>query len=162
MQVGGMSIALSGVHAERFEEVGKHEATTRHEGAARYPRALHERNAFIDHYFHPVRTQHEAAAQAESIDLLRQQLLADTAQGKIDPAETYEMLHFMVEESDYYYAPLLPRFSTELEPVTAATSRVMQAISALIAQLPANSPTRQLRETEYDELVNRCGYWVLA
>lgn len=162
MQVGGMSIALSGVHAERFEEVGKHEAATRHEDAARYPRALHERNAFIDHYFHPVRTQHEAAAQAESIDLLRQQLLADTAQGKIDPAEAYEMLHFMVEESDYYYAPLLPRFSTELEPVTAATSRVMQAISALIAQLPANSPTRQLREAEYDELVNRCGYWVLA
>ena len=157
-----MSIALSGVHAERFEEVDKHEAATRHEGAARYPRALHERNAFIDHYFHPVRTQHEAAAQAESIDLLRQQLLADTAQGKIDPAEVYEMLHFMVEESDYYYAPLLPRFSTELEPVTAATARVMQAISALIAQLPANSPTRQLREAEYDELVNRCGYWVLA
>ena len=68
----------------------------------------------------------------------------------------------MVEESDYYYAPLLPRFSTELEPVTAATARVMQAISALIAQLSANSPTRQLREAEYDELVNRCGYWVLA
>ena len=162
MQVGGMSIALSGVHAERFEEVGKHETTAPHrEGPAYYPRALHERNAFIDHYFPPVRTPQGAATQAESIDLLRQQLLADTAQGKIEQTEAYEMLHFMVEEAEYYYAALLPHFSTELSPVTAATSRVMQAISTLIASLPANSPARQLREAEYDELVNRCGYWAL-
>ena len=53
MDVGGMSIAISGIHAERFEDkkpVAPSSAPTF------YQRNLHERNAFVDRYFHPVRT----------------------------------------------------------------------------------------------------------
>ena len=54
MDVGGMAVALSGVHAERFEEVNKNEADKK-ERELFYKRNLHERNAFIDRYFHQVR-----------------------------------------------------------------------------------------------------------
>ena len=50
MDVGGMAVALSGVHAERFEEVNKNEADKK-ERELFYKRNLHERNAFIDRYF---------------------------------------------------------------------------------------------------------------
>lgn len=62
MDVGGMAVALSGVHAERFEEVNKNEADKK-ERELFYKRNLHERNAFIDRYFHQVKTAQEVSAQ---------------------------------------------------------------------------------------------------
>lgn len=76
MDVGGMAVALSGVHAERFEEVNKNEADKK-ERELFYKRNLHERNAFIDRYFHQVKTAQEVSAQVENIEILRLQTLAD-------------------------------------------------------------------------------------
>ena len=70
MDVGGMAVALSGVHAERFEEVNKNEADKK-ERELFYKRNLHERNAFIDRYFHQVKTTQEVSAQVENIEILR-------------------------------------------------------------------------------------------
>ena len=57
-----MAVALSGVHAERFEEVNKNE-TNKKERELFYKRNLHERNAFIDRYFHQVKTADLPSAQ---------------------------------------------------------------------------------------------------
>lgn len=76
MDVGGMAVALSGVHAERFEEVNKNE-TDKKECELFYKRNLHERNAFIDRYFHQVKNAQEVSAQVENIEILRIQTLAD-------------------------------------------------------------------------------------
>lgn len=81
MDVGGMAVALSGVHAERFEEVNKNEADKK-EREMFYKRNLHERNAFIDRYFHQVKTAQEVSAQVENIEILRLQTLADVRDKK--------------------------------------------------------------------------------
>ena len=47
MDVGGMSIAISGIHAERFEEVDKSPVAPS-SAPAFYQRNLHERNAIDD------------------------------------------------------------------------------------------------------------------
>ena len=83
MDVGGMAVALSGVHAECFEEVNKNEADKK-ERQLFYKRNLHERNAFIDRYFHKVKTTQEVSAQAENIEILRLQTLADVRDKKSD------------------------------------------------------------------------------
>lgn len=83
MDVGGMAVALSGVHAERFEEVNKNEADKK-ERELFYKRNLHERNAFIDRYFHQVKTAQEVSAQVENIEILRLQTLADVRDKKLD------------------------------------------------------------------------------
>lgn len=97
MDVGGMAVALSGVHAERFEEVNKNEADKK-ERELFYKRNLHERNAFIDRYFHQVKTAQEVSAQVENIEILRLQTLADVRDKKLDLKDAYDTFYFMIEE----------------------------------------------------------------
>ena len=97
MDVGGMAVALSGVHAERFEEVNKNEADKK-ERELFYKRNLHERNAFIDRYFHQVKTTQEVSAQVENIEILRLQTLADVRDKKLDLKDAYDTFYFMIEE----------------------------------------------------------------
>lgn len=100
MDVGGMAVALSGVHAERFEEVNKNEADKK-ERELFYKRNLHERNAFIDRYFHQVKTAQEVSAQVENIEILRLQTLADVRDKKLDLKDAYDTFYFMIEEIGY-------------------------------------------------------------
>ena len=93
MDVGGMAVALSGVHAERFEEVNKNE-TDKKECELFYKRNLHERNAFIDRYFHQVKNAQEVSAQVENIEILRIQTLADVRDKKLDLKDAYDTFYF--------------------------------------------------------------------
>ena len=157
MDVGGMSVAIGGVHNERFEEVDKN-ASNRRECATYYKRNLHERNAFVDRYFHQVKALDEVASQAENISLLLQQSLADLREGRLDAKDTYDTLSFIIEEIGYYYAPVLDSLSFPLTPIFQAGASVMQEISALI-QHPQFSPDFRLRlQSEYDELCSKYGY----
>lgn len=151
MNVGGMSVAVSGVHAERFEEVGKNEATKK-ERAIFYKRNLQERNAFIDRYFHKVTTVHEVAAQAENIELLRVQTLSDVKNGKMDIKAAYETFYFIIEEIGYYYAPFIDMFKGELKPIFEAGNRVMCEIDRIISSFTPEDEYRLRCETEYEEL----------
>lgn len=157
MDVGGMSVAIGNVHAERFEEVGKNEAD-KHERATFYKRNLHERNAFIDHYFHPVKTVQEVAAQTENIEILRQQTLSDIQKKRIDIKEAYETFCFMIEEIGYYYAPFIDRLKDALNPIFAAGSKVMQEIPRLIFSLPSDDIRRPYWEAEFDGLKAKYAY----
>lgn len=157
MDVGGMSVAIAGVHAERFEEVGKNEAD-QVERATFYHRNLHERNAFIDRYFHRVKTVQEVAVQAENIEILRLQTLADLRTRRLDPKDAYDTFHFMIEEIGYYYAPFIDYFHDELRPILDAGRRVMQEIATLLATLPPADDLRQRRESQYEELRTNYSY----
>ena len=157
MDVGGMSVAIGGVHAERYEEVGKNE-DSQEDRVTFYKRNLHERNAFIDRYFHKVKTAQEVAAQTENIEILRLQTLMDLRENKIDLKEAYEALSFVVEEIAYYYAPFIDLFKTELNPIFNAGSKVVKEIENLIATLPANDNQRLRWETETEEMKVNYGY----
>ena len=125
IDVGGMAVAISGVHAERFEEVNKNEANKK-ERELFYKRNLHERNAFIDRYFHQVKTAQEVSAQVENIEILRLQTLADVRDKKLDLKDAYETFYFMIEEIGYYYAPFIDYFKDELRPIFEAGRTVKE------------------------------------
>ena len=157
MDVCGMTIAIAGVHAERFEEVGKNEET-HHSRATYYRRNLHEQKAFIDRYFHQIKSIDEIAPQTESICLLLQQTLADFNDGKIEWAETYAALHFMIEEIGYYYAPVLERFGENLRPILDAGRQVVRALEQLLSTSIEDEDLLQRCEAQCEELRANYGY----
>lgn len=157
IDVGGMGVAIGGIHAERFEEVGKNE-TTKQDRATFHKRNLHERNAFIDRYFHKVTTAQEVAVQTENIEMLRMQTLADMEDGSLEVKEVYETLYFMIEEIGYYYAPFIEIFKDELNPIFAAGKKVMQGLERIISSLTPNGDQRQRWEAELEDLMANYGY----
>ena len=158
MDVGGMAIALSGIHAERFEEVNKNEANKK-ERELFYKRNLHERNAFIDRYFHQVKTAQEVSAQVENIEILRLQTLADVRDKKLDLKDAFATFYFMIEEIGYYYAPFIDYFKDELRPIFEAGRTVMQEIENIIAMFQnINMQLHNRYATEYEELQAHYGY----
>ena len=158
MDVGGMAVALSGVHAERFEEVNKNEADKK-ERELFYKRNLHERNAFIDRYFHQVKTAQEVSAQVENIEILRLQTLADVRDKKLDMKDAYDTFYFMIEEIGYYYAPFIDYFKDELRPIFEAGRTVKEEIEKAIKIFKDSDKELHNRcETEFEALQNNYGY----
>lgn len=158
MDVGGMAVALSGVHAERFEEVNKNEADKK-ERELFYKRNLHERNAFIDRYFHQVKTAQEVSAQVENIEILRLQTLADVRDKKLDMKDAYDTFYFMIEEIGYYYAPFIDYFKDELRPIFEAGRTVKEEIEKVIKKFKDSDKELHNRcETEFEALQNNYGY----
>ena len=156
MDVGGM--ALSGVHAERLEEVNKNEADKK-ERELFYKRNLHERNAFIDRYFHQVKTAQEVSAQVENIEILRLQTLADVRDKKLDMKDAYDTFYFMIEEIGYYYAPFIDYFKDELRPIFEAGRTVKEEIEKAIKIFKDSDKELHNRcETEFEALQNNYGY----
>lgn len=159
MDVGGMAVALSGIHAERFEEVHKNEGN-KQERETFYKRNLHERNAFVDRYFHQVKTAQEVAAQVENIDILCLQTLKDVDDRKLDLKDAFDTFCFMIEEIGYYYAPFIDYFKDDMKPIFEAGRAVMAEIEDTISKFKKSKDTELLQrsETEYEELQNKYGY----
>lgn len=160
MDVGGMAVAIAGVHAERFEEVHKNEGSTKQERATFYKRNLHERNAFIDRYFHQVKTAQEVAAQVENIDILRLQTLKDVDDKKLDLKDAFDTFYFMIEEIGYYYVPFIDYFKDNLKPIFEAGCLVMAEIENAINKFKKskNQELYQCCETDFEELKAKYGY----
>ena len=158
MDVGGMAVAISGVHAERFEEVNKNEADKK-ERTLYYHRNLHERHAFIDRYFHRVKSAQEVSAQVENIEILRLQTLADVRDKKLDVKDAYATFCFIIEEIGYYYAPFIDYFKDELRPIFEAGRTVKEEIENIIAMFQnINMQLHNRYATEYEELQAHYGY----
>ena len=158
MDVGGMAVAISGIHAERFEEVNKNEADKK-ERTFYYHRNLHERNAFIDRYFHRVKSILEVAAQVENINILRIQTLADVHDRKLDLKDAFATFCFIIEEINYYYAPFVDTSGSYLQPIFQAGRAVMEEIEHAIAQFKTTDIELHNRcESEYEALQANYGY----
>ena len=106
MSIGGLSVAISGVHAEHFEEVEQGKSRLANEEIF-YQRNLQERQVLIDRYFHPVKDDKEVALQAENIDYLRKYALDELAHNRININDTWNIFSFIIEEINYYYAPFV-------------------------------------------------------
>ena len=160
MDVGGMAVAVAGIHAERFEEVHKNEGNTQQERATFYKRNLHERNAFIDRYFHQVKTAQEVAAQVENIEILRLQTLKDVDDKKLDLKDAFDTFYFMIEEIGYYYAPFIDYFKDDLKPIFEVGRTVMAEIESTVSKFKNGEDEElyQRSETELEELRAQYGY----
>lgn len=159
MDVGGMAVAVAGIHAERFEEVHKNEGSGQ-ERSTFYNRNLHERNAFIDRYFHQVKTAQEVAAQVENIDILRLQTLKDVDDKKLDLKDAFDTFYFMIEEIGYYFAPFIDYFKDDLRPIFEAGRMIMDEIESTIIKFEKGKDQElyQRCATEFEELRTQYGY----
>ena len=159
MDVGGMAVAVAGIHAERFEEVHKNEAD-KTERATFYKRNLHERNAFIDRYFHQVKTAQEVAAQVENIDILRIQTIKDVESKKLDLKDAFDTFYFMIEEIGYYYAPFIDYFKDDLKPIFEVGRTVVEEMENTVSKFKESEDQElyQRSETELEELKTQYGY----
>ena len=157
MEVGGLSVAISGVHAEHFEEVEQDNTSPTDENIF-YHRNLQERQVLIDRYFHPVKTEKEVAAQAENIDYLRQYALEEVAHNRITPNDAWNIYAFIIEEINYYYAPFIEQFKQQLDPIMREGSKILHQMEQTIAS-PHTSPNDKIRyETDYQRILSQYEY----
>ncbi len=156
MDVGGISVAISGVHAEHFEEVEP--AATPQAASPFYQRNLHEREALIDRYFHPVQTASDVAVQADNVDYLRQYVLTEQAHHRMDTHQAWRTLTFIIREIAYYYAPFVDQFDEQLAPIFVQGARVMQELDRLLATAPLDAPTHARYEAEHQQLMTQYDY----
>ena len=157
MDVGGLSVAISGVHAEHFEEVEQSKTSITHENIF-YQRNLQERQVLIDRYFHPVKDDKEVALQAENIDYLRKYALDEVAHNRITLNDTWNIYSFIIEEIGYYYSPFIEQFKEHLDPIMREGGKVLQEMEQIIKS-PHISPNDKTRyENDYQRLLSQYDY----
>ena len=152
MDVGGISVAIAGVHAEHFEEV-KPDGPSGDEVHPFYQRNLQEREALIDRYFHPVRTASEVAVQAENIDYLRLYVLAELARKRMDINRAWRTYAFVIKEIGYYYAPFVEQFKDDLDPIMTQGAKILQEMDAILDNPSLDQDTRDRCQTEHEKLM---------
>ena len=157
MDVGGISVAVAGVHAEKFEEVDPYQDMLKYEHIF-YQRNLHERQALIDRYFHPVKTAQEVKAQAENIDYLRTYVWEEMAADRMNIYEAWSIFSFIIEEIGYYYAPFVEQFKEDLDPIMQQGAKVLIEMEHIIASPRIGGDTKCRYETERDELLAKYEY----
>ena len=157
MDVGGMSVAISGVHAEHFEEVEQSKTSIAHENIF-YQRNLQERQVLIDRYFHPVKDDKEVAAQAENIDYLRKYALDELAHNRITLNDTWNIYSFIIEEINYYYAPFVEQFKEHLDPIMCEGGKILQEMERIIASQHVSPNDKTRYENDYQEILSHYEY----
>ena len=157
MDVGGLSVAISGVHAEHFEEVEQGKTRLANEEIF-YQRNLQERQVLIDRYFHPVKDDKEVALQAENIDYLRKYALDELSNTRITHNDAWNIYSFIIEEIGYYYSPFVEQFKEHLDPIMREGSKVLQEMEQIIAS-PHITPNNKPRyESDYQRLLSQYEY----
>ena len=156
MEIGGMSVAISGVHAERFEEVEPAKTTV--DSDVFYKRNLHEQQVLIDRYFHPVKTTKEVYAQADNIEYLRKYVLDEMAHNRMKIHEAWRTLQFVIEEIGYYYAPIADHENTLCAPIFCMGAKVLQELERLVDTPNLDESTRIRFQSDYQQLLTSFSY----
>ena len=157
MNIGGMSVAISGVHAEHFEEV-EQENTSLTDGNIFYQRNLQERQVLIDRYFHPVKSDNDVASQAENIDYLRKYVLDEMHQSHITINDAWNIYSFIIEEIGYYYSPFLEQFKDSLAPIMREGSKILTEMQHIIASPNLIPDAKSRYEADYQRILLQYEY----
>lgn len=157
MNIGGLSVAISGVHVEHFEEVEQGTTPLNDENIF-YQRNLQERQVLIDRYFHPVKDDKEVASQAENIDYLRNYVLGELSQNRLTLNDAWNIYSFIIEEIGYYYSPFLEQFKESLAPIMREGSKILQEMQHIIASSNISSPDKARYEADYQRTFSQYEY----
>ena len=151
MDVGGLSVAISGIHAEHFEEVGQ-DYTSPADDNIFYQRNLHERQVLIDRYFHPVKTDKDVAEQTENIDYLRKYVLEELSRNRLTLNAAWSICSFIIEEINYYYAPFIEQFKENLDPIMSEGGKVIQVMDSILSNPALDNDTKDRFQSELEKL----------
>lgn len=157
MDVGGLSVAISGVHAEHFEEVEQDNPCLANEEIF-YKRNLQERQVLIDRYFHPVKGDKDVALQAENIDYLRKYALDEAAHNRITLNDTWNIYSFIIEEIGYYYSPFIEQFKEPLAPIMREGGKILQEMEQIIKRPHISSHDKIRYENDHQRLLSQYAY----
>lgn len=158
MNVGGMSVAISDVHAERFEVVQDSAGSHLLKNSGMFKRNLQEHQALIDRYFHPVKNVSEVSVQAENIEILRTQTLSELAQGNMSLREAIGIFFFIIEEISYYYASDIEILKNKLFPIFNAGTVILNEIDNILGKSSLAMDIRHDYESDYEQLLLNYGY----
>lgn len=157
MNIGGLSVAIGGVHAEHFEEVEQPQPAAA-DGNLFYRRNLQERQVLIDRYFHPVKDDKDVAAQAENIDYLRKYALTEVERDRLTLHEAWSVCSFVIEEIGYYYSPLVDRFKEHLDPIFREGGKVLREMELLLASPRVSPNDKERYGADYQRILSQHGY----
>ncbi len=157
MNIGGLSVAISGVHAEHFEEVEQASTSPAGENIL-YQRNLQERQALIDRYFHPVKDDKDVAAQAENIDYLRRYALDELAHNRININDVWKIYSFIIEEIGYYYSPFIEQFKESLAPIMHEGSKILKEMECIIESTHITTDEKSRYEADYQRIFSQYEY----
>lgn len=163
MNVGGMSVAISGIHCEKFEvvedDLGKYQQTKNGTTSditvppARNLTTLQER---IDHELYVPSTQQEVSLIADILDLWRAR--ATIYLEKHQVKEAIEILFFLLEETDYHYSTLLASKPFDMSPILSIAHLIAEQIDRMTINPKLTEETRQEIAAERDSCLLRFGY----
>lgn len=163
MDVGGMSVAISGVHCEKFEvveeEVDKYQQAKNGiisempSPLARNLTVLQERIA-RDLYIPS--SQHEVSLIADILDLWRER--ASMYLEKCHALEAIEILFFLLEEIDSHYSSMFVSKVLDMTPVRSVIRLIADEIEQMAVNSKLTEDIRQEVAAERDSCLPRFGY----
>lgn len=163
MDVGGMSVAISGIHCEKFEvvedEVKKYQQAK--SGIVNNTPAPPVRNLTglqerIDSDLYIPSNQQEVCLIADVLELWKAR--ASIYLEKWHVAEAREILFFLLEDIDYHYSSLLASRTLDMTPVLTAARLITAQIDAMTSNPRLTEDTRQEIAAERDSCMPRFGY----
>ena len=131
MDVGGLSVAVSGIHAEHFEEVEQDKASASDENIF-YKRNLHERQVLIDY--------------------LRKYVLEELSRNRLTLNAAWSICSFIIEEINYYYAPFIEQFKEDLDPIMSEGGKVIQMMDSILSNPVLDVDTKDRFQSELEKL----------
>lgn len=180
MNIGGMTVAIGGVHKSVFEKVCaddacqeamEHDAEQALRGLEFEEvgvemtkrrladnRGLDKRQVAIDRFFHPINSRRDADVQAENVELLLKRSVEDVNSGSVDTEWALQELMFVVEEMGFYYSTLFTRKSELFEPVKKVGAGVLQEIDRLLGMADAAEDWLHNAEAKKEKLLMDYGY----
>lgn len=163
MDVGGMSVAISGIHCEKFEVVtedtekyrqakngGGNDITT---PQARNLTCLQER---IDRELYVPANPQEVRLITDVLDLWRERAAIYLEKWQV--AEAMEILFFLLEEIDYHYSSLLSSKALDMSAVLSVARLIAGMIDRMTVNPRLTEETRQEITAERDSCLPRFGY----
>lgn len=182
MNIGGMTVAIGGVHRCHFEEVSSESDAVRREamehaalqplrdiefeevGAETSKRQLAQKRGLdieqtsVDRFFHPVCSDTDARVQAESVEMLMQRVSSRVQNKEFDDYSALHQLMFLIEEIAYYYTSLANNKPKLFEPLKKVGKAVLADIDKLLSRQTPDEAWLENAMTEKEKLMLDCGY----
>ena len=157
MDVGGMSVAISGVHCEKFEIVEEPATVLPSEQHSRpLNRHLTELQSHIDSELYKPQNQTEVSLIADVLDLWKERAVIYMEKWQVTQAK--EILFFLLEEIDYYFSSIFASKSFDTIPVLDVAHRISTEISSMLSNQRYTEETREELEAERESCLSRFGY----
>ena len=88
-----------------------------------------------------------------NIDYLREYVLAELAQKRMDINKAWRTYTFIIKEIGYYYAPFIEQFKENLDPIMKMGAKILQEMDAILDNPTLDKDTKDRYQTEQENLM---------